>query len=147
MKVNIVFDGPPAAESGRFIEVETVDGQGLDRFIGKWVQHPTVDGWWALQVDVQDAIDPKAQVLAEVLAEFHRTDDNNVDEPAAGDYAMDVARRLLTAYDLDADPADVSAEESMRAKEAVCRQLGHSPTDTGRPSGIISCARCGDVLP
>jgi hypothetical protein len=30
----IVFDGPPSHESGRFVEVEDADGNGLR--VGKW---------------------------------------------------------------------------------------------------------------
>jgi hypothetical protein len=40
----IIFDGPPGRESGRFVEVETADGQG--RRVGEWAERP--DGLWAL---------------------------------------------------------------------------------------------------
>lgn len=46
--VDIVFDGPPAPESGRFVEVEDDQGHGLH--VGEWVQRP--DGYWALRVKV-----------------------------------------------------------------------------------------------
>lgn len=39
----IIFDGPPAAESGRFIEVE-LDGKGID--FGKWLEGAA--GIWKL---------------------------------------------------------------------------------------------------
>jgi hypothetical protein len=38
---NIVFDGPPAHESRRFIEVETDDGHSMS--IGQWLERP--DGY------------------------------------------------------------------------------------------------------
>ena len=43
--IDIVFDGPPGPEAGRFVEVENAQGQSI-RF-GEWVQRP--DGYWALR--------------------------------------------------------------------------------------------------
>jgi len=45
--INIVFDGPPVASSGRFVEVETDDGYSIN--IGEWLERP--DGNWALRID------------------------------------------------------------------------------------------------
>ena len=48
--VNILFDGPPSHESGRFVEVETDDGKGISAGEwGKWIERP--DGLWALRID------------------------------------------------------------------------------------------------
>ena len=44
--INIVFDGPPSHESGRFIEVETDDGKGISA--GEWIERD--DGLWALRI-------------------------------------------------------------------------------------------------
>lgn len=44
--INIVFDGPPAPESGRFVEVETDDGYSINA--GDWIERP--DGLWALRI-------------------------------------------------------------------------------------------------
>ena len=44
--INIIFDGPPSHESGRFIEVEDDAGHGLRA--GEWVERP--DGLWALRI-------------------------------------------------------------------------------------------------
>lgn len=42
----IRFDGPPGPKSGRFVEAENLDGQGISK--GRWVQ----DGeYWLLIVD------------------------------------------------------------------------------------------------
>jgi len=46
MFVDIVFDGPPGPESGRFVEVENERGRSVD--IGEWVHRP--DGYWALRI-------------------------------------------------------------------------------------------------
>lgn len=44
--INVVFDGPPGPEGGRFVEVVTDDGKSLR--IGEWVERP--DGTWALRI-------------------------------------------------------------------------------------------------
>ena len=46
--INVVFDGPPSHESGRFIEVENLDGASIKA--GEWVQLDSER--WALQLDV-----------------------------------------------------------------------------------------------
>lgn len=49
--IDIVFDGPPSHESGRFVEVENQDGHSIS--IGEWIERE--DGFWALRtpVDIQ----------------------------------------------------------------------------------------------
>lgn len=44
--VDIVFDGPPSHESGRFVEVEDSSGKSIK--FGEWVERP--DGFWALRI-------------------------------------------------------------------------------------------------
>ena len=44
--INIIFDGPPGPESGRFVEVETDDGKSIS--IGTWIERK--DGLWALKI-------------------------------------------------------------------------------------------------
>ncbi len=44
--VFVVFDGPPGAESGRFVEVEDAQGKGLKKSASEWKQRS--DGLWAL---------------------------------------------------------------------------------------------------
>lgn len=43
-KVYIIFDGPPAHESGRFVEVETPERRSVR--VGEWTQRD--DGLWQL---------------------------------------------------------------------------------------------------
>ncbi|MFG1818287.1 hypothetical protein ACGFIF_31295 [Kribbella sp. NPDC049174] len=45
--INIVFDGPPAPQGGRFVEVETDDGHSIS--IGQWLERS--DGNWALRIE------------------------------------------------------------------------------------------------
>lgn len=44
--INILFDGPPGAIAGRFVEVELDDGSGVNA--GEWIHRP--DGLWALRI-------------------------------------------------------------------------------------------------
>lgn len=47
--VDIVFDGPPGPESGRFVEVESPPGVGIK--FGQWVRRD--DGYWVLRFPYQ----------------------------------------------------------------------------------------------
>lgn len=44
--IDIVFTGPPGPRSGRFVEVEDMDGHGIR--VGTWMARP--DGCWALRI-------------------------------------------------------------------------------------------------
>ena len=48
--INIVFDGPPGPESGRFVEVEDADGKSIS--VGEWTERP--DKYWALSIDTDN---------------------------------------------------------------------------------------------
>lgn len=48
--INIVFDGPPGHESGRFVEVENDSGKSIS--IGEWIDRK--DGYWALRIPKPD---------------------------------------------------------------------------------------------
>lgn len=63
--VEIVFDGPPGAEPGRFIEVEQ-DGKSIS--FGRWVDRG--DGTWALRLPANARLIAAAPDL---LAEHRRT--------------------------------------------------------------------------
>lgn len=45
-QIDIVFDGPPGPEAGRFIEVENADGASIT--FGRWLKR--ADGYWALRL-------------------------------------------------------------------------------------------------
>lgn len=67
--IDIVFDGPPGPEAGRFVEVESSDGRGM-RF-GEWVQRS--DGYWALRIrpdDVEVLADQPANELVRDSDQF-----------------------------------------------------------------------------
>ena len=44
--VDIVFDGPPGPESGRFVEVENELREGMN--FGEWIERD--DGYWVLRI-------------------------------------------------------------------------------------------------
>ena len=55
--VDIVFDGPPGPESGRFVEVEDANGRSIR--LGEWVARP--DGYWALRIPAGAAVSAKKE--------------------------------------------------------------------------------------
>lgn len=66
--LHIVFDGPPAHESGRFVEV--IDATGNSVNAGEWVKY---DPFWDLVIQAPLAASPPpsdadAALVAEVLA-------------------------------------------------------------------------------
>jgi len=44
--IDIVFDGPPEHEAGRFVEVENPEGRSVR--VGKWIKRE--NGWWSLRL-------------------------------------------------------------------------------------------------
>jgi len=44
--INVIFDGPPSHESGRFVEVEDDAGRSINA--GEWIERK--DGLWALRI-------------------------------------------------------------------------------------------------
>lgn len=45
--INILFDGPPSHNSGRFVEVELDNGHSINA--GDWIERP--DGLWGLRIN------------------------------------------------------------------------------------------------
>lgn len=45
--IDVVFDGPPGPESGRFVEVEDMTGKSVGG-VGEWIDRG--DGMWALRI-------------------------------------------------------------------------------------------------
>jgi hypothetical protein len=58
--VDIVFDGPPGHESGRFVEVESPPGRSVK--FGEWVKRD--DGYWVLRFANPALIERTAQIAA-----------------------------------------------------------------------------------
>ena len=47
--IDIVFDGPPSHQSGRFVEVENAEGHSIR--VGEWLQRP--DSYWVLRLKAE----------------------------------------------------------------------------------------------
>ena len=60
--VDIVFDGPPGPESGRFVEVESPPGRSI-RF-GEWVERD--DGYWVLRFSPPASREPEWEMLIDM---------------------------------------------------------------------------------
>lgn len=57
--IQVIFDGPPSAESGRFVEVTNDDGEGINA--GDWID--LGEGYWSLRI----ALNHDASELVEAL--------------------------------------------------------------------------------
>jgi hypothetical protein len=47
-RIDIVFDGPPGPDAGRFVEVEDEAGRSVD--VGEWIEMD--DGYWVLRIQI-----------------------------------------------------------------------------------------------
>lgn len=63
--INIVFDGPPGSKSGRFVEVETDNGESIG--IGKWIERD--DGFWVLRIQGRFLPDYPPEYIDGILLE------------------------------------------------------------------------------
>ncbi len=74
--VDIVFDGPPSHESGRFIEVENEGGASIS--FGEWVERD--DGYWVLRIPDSTLLSAEVTKWQE-MAEFwkRRADQRQID--------------------------------------------------------------------
>ena len=63
--INIIFDGPPGPESGKFVEVETDSGESIG--IGKWIERD--DGFWALRIQGRFIPEYSPEYVDEILLE------------------------------------------------------------------------------
>ncbi|MEN6547580.1 MAG: hypothetical protein ABFE07_16220 [Armatimonadia bacterium] len=109
--IDIVFDGPPDHEAGRFVEVEQ-DGQSVN--VGEWIKRG--DGYWALRIPYDRPIE---------LAESRRI----VREELGGESHESLSRQLNAALiesdDLrrQLDDAKVSDEIHRNHVEALTSSL------------------------
>lgn len=86
--VDVVFDGPPSHESGRFVEVE--DEQGKSISFGEWIDRG--DGMWALRIPAANHTFTGRETYTREATAFEaadgavtvHTDEGDRDEPAIG---------------------------------------------------------------
>jgi hypothetical protein len=112
--IQVVFDGPPAHESGRFVEVEE-DGKGVN--FGEWKQRE--DGYWVLEFDYpappdrdDDAMREKVKRLLIIVRAIAETDDHErlseitVDIPSRNGYPRQWIRAAALA-EVDGEKKEV----------------------------------------
>lgn len=68
--IDIVFDGPPDNESGRFVEVENEAGEGINA--GGWIERD--DGYWVLRIEQAQAPtgDEREELIGLQLASYSK---------------------------------------------------------------------------
>lgn len=94
--IDIIFDGPPGPDGGRFVDVENADGQSIG--FGEWIERP--DGFWALR-------HPSRIALVEALQSIARGSFSGASSLAiAGDWHSFVAQlQTIAKAALDAETA------------------------------------------
>lgn len=69
--IDVLFDGPPSHESGRFVEVENMKGASIS--VGQWIDRK--DGFWALRIPLARpaaAAVTREQIARACMAGFDR---------------------------------------------------------------------------
>ena len=102
--IDIVFDGPPSHEAGRFVESEDEHGRGIS--VGEWVERD--DGFWALRIprgrlaDVRDAA-LQAESILSLLWHRHTPPGVRADQTMSleVEHALSGLRRLQKIAALD----------------------------------------------
>lgn len=64
--IDIIFDGPPSHESGRFIEVEDPSGSSVR--IGEWIDR--ANGLWALRIPYYLEFNSTSEQIAKVQSDL-----------------------------------------------------------------------------
>lgn len=76
--IDVVFDGPPSHESGRFVEVEDMQGRSVR--VGEWIDRK--DGYWALRIPLASrAPRPAPQPSVEAVRALVEAADAMLEEP------------------------------------------------------------------
>lgn len=109
--VDVVFDGPPDAKSGRFVEVE--DSKKRSVKIGRWIQRN--NGQWALRIPLSvEAPAPTAeQIVAEAMV--------NAGAPLMHSRVEEAVCAALRAHGLLSEgvPSEEQIERAARAINAL----------------------------
>jgi len=100
-KLRIIFDGPPAHESGRFVEVEDEAGGGVR--VGEWVADK--EPYWALVID-----DPRALRSRIATLEARLTIEGDNPFPEGYD-ALDLANDRIRLLEAQVEQAREALED------------------------------------
>lgn len=91
---DVLFDGPPAHVSGRFVEVEDENGKSIR--VGRWIDRG--DGLWALRIGLRESALETA--LRELVEDIDDTKRN------AGELTVAVAFHRTNCPKCDEDPEE-----------------------------------------
>ncbi len=94
---DIVFDGPPAPESGRFIEVEDHEGRSVGD-VAEWIHRE--DGYWALRLPIS----------TDQLKKLQAAKQKSGESPTVNDLRSDEGLGRIPDGDVSVDPAWVKGE-------------------------------------
>ena len=105
--IDIVFDGPPSSESGRFVEVE--DSQKHSIAIGEWIQDGDL---WRLRI-------PDPRRIAELKAEVAKA--TSLMELEAEADRVELARRSeeIAELELERDDYKILSDELVEVRRLV----------------------------
>ena len=115
--IDIVFDGPPSHESGRFVEVEDDSGKSIG--VGEWVERD--DGLWALRLPDHRALlaeVSKWKERCESLANFNPDwDILEATQESLREHMKEMKRSTLATIDaIEALTAEVSELKTLVGK-------------------------------
>lgn len=132
--IDIVLDGPPEAESGRFVEVE--DASGASIAFGTWVDRG--DGTWALRIQrtVGD------EIMDERATHETRGWDAAHDDSHRLPHLLHVAREYTVAPVIDGKPVKLSTAERreriVKAASVLVAAIDFIDRQAAAPQGSAS---------
>ncbi len=130
--VDVLFDGPPAPVSGRFIEVEDESGRSINA--GAWIDR---DGYWALRIDTRSpGLDAASRVIACISSTDAHSDAFNRHADLSRRTSVGAAQERASAQaDRDRDAFYRPGEWQSGYRQAIADALA-----------AIEAARKGDPL-
>jgi hypothetical protein len=144
--IDIVFDGPPSHESGRFVEVE--DAQGKSIKFGEWVKRD--DGYWALRINhdeskqrEQAVVEAERERCVKILADENATYDGTAAVDATANrifsWCMKAIRSIDSTPALDkllAKARDKALETAAERLRIRAEQWAHGENPNATPTSM-----------
>lgn len=129
--IDIVFDGPPAHESGRFVEVEDQTGSSIK--FGEWIERE--DGYWCLRITGPERKqeDEQKAIKWDLLAECQH------DPPCCNCTSC-----ALTDARAENEELKENKKELLASLDAACTEIdsfGFNSDDYGGEDTLASCIR------
>lgn len=152
--IDIVFDGPPGHEAGRFVEVENAAGASIN--FGEWVER--ADGYWVLRIPAPGMT--VAEMVAAVDACREALFAKGYEKPYVKIEYMAAPHRGGPAWFIHAsDPSTTpsrkvagqfgaSAAEALGYLRAAVEDAPHiwSPADVAATLGLPICELCDEAV-